>query len=410
MFYLNDMYLELDDGAQVKDTQDGYMTAVPRVARTGIQLYRGSELGVKDKDVVRIFRDESEVFAKDSLVSFAGKPFTDNHPPVMVNAKNWRKYSAGDAGDEILRDGEFVRVPMMLRDANTIAKVKKGKVQLSVGYGCNIDWTPGTSPQGEAYDGRQTDIRVNHIAVVDAARGGDKLSIGDGGQEVELHHPLYNADGAAFTTVQQKDETMTLKTMIVDGITVEMTDTAIQVVQRALDAASNNLKNLQQKKETDDKAAKDALDAANGQVAKLTTDLATANAKVTTLETQLKDAEMTPAKLDAMVKDRAIVIDKAKAMLPTVVVDGKTLDEVMKQVVDAKLGDAAKDWKPEQVKVSFDTLTAGVKITPVNDGVQRTAHAFTAQGGHQVNDAREKSYDAYDKRVTEAWKQPVGSA
>jgi hypothetical protein len=200
MHYLNDMILELDDGAQIKDTADGYLTALPRVARTGIQLYRGSELGVKDKGVVRIFRPEDEVFNKDSLASFAGKPFTDNHPPVMVNSKNWKKYSAGDAGDEVLRDGEFIRIPMMLRDAATIGKVKAGKVQLSVGYGCEIDWTPGTTPTGEAYDGRQTGIRVNHIAVVDAARGGKELAIGDGGHET--NHPLYRAHGTAFNDVQ----------------------------------------------------------------------------------------------------------------------------------------------------------------------------------------------------------------
>jgi hypothetical protein len=409
MHYLNDMILELDDGAQVKETTDGYMTAYPRVARTGIQLYRGSELGMKDRGVVRIFRDEAEVFNKDSLASFAGKPFTDNHPPKMVNASNWRKYSAGDAGDEILRDGEFIRVPMMLRDAATIAKVKKGKVQLSVGYGCEIDWTPGTTPQGEAYDGKQIGIRVNHIAVVDAARGGNKLAIGDDDQET--NHPLYNADGNAFNEVQPEDkDTMNLKSMIVDGITCEMTDTAVQVVQRALDASNNKFEEMKKAKEEEAKKAKDALDAANAEVAKLTTQLSTKDAEVVTLKKQVEDGVLTADKLDALVKDRQVVADKAKALLPAVVVDGKSITEVMRQVVDAKLGERAKGWSDDQVKISFDTLTADVKVT-AQDGVSRTAQAFSRQPV-SVGDRAELNakYDARDKKLEDAWKTPVGQA
>jgi uncharacterized protein len=409
MLYLNDMILELDDGAQVKETTDGYMTAYPRVARTGIQLYRGAELGMKDKAVVRIFRDEAEVFNKDSLASFAGKPFTDNHPPKMVNASNWRKYSAGDAGDEILRDGEFIRVPMMLRDAATIAKVKKGKVQLSVGYGCEIDWTPGTTPKGEAYDGKQIGIRVNHIAVVDAARGGNKLAIGDDGQET--NHPLYNADGDAFNEVQPEDkDTMNLKSMIVDGITCEMTDTAVQVVQRALDASNNKFEEMKKAKEEEAKKAKDALDAANAEVAKLTTQLSTKDAEVVTLKKQVEDSVLTADKLDALVKDRQVVADKARVLMPKVVVDGKSIVDVMKQVVEDKLGDKAKGWSDDQIKISFDTLTADVKIT-AQDGVSRTAAAFSrAPVNAQDAVAKEQRYDNYDKKLSEAWKAPVANA
>jgi hypothetical protein len=408
MFYLSDMVLELDDGAKVRDTADGYMTAVPRVARTGIQLYRGSELGVKDKAIVRIFRDEAEVFNKDSLASFAGKPFTDNHPPVMVNASNWWKYTAGDAGDEVLRDGEFGRIPMMLRDAGTIAKVKKGKVQLSVGYGCEIDWTPGTTPKGEAYDGRQIGIRVNHIAVVDAARGGDKLAIGDEGQET--NHPLYKADGSAFNDVQTEDENMTLKTLLVDGITCEMTDTAVQVVTRALDAAKNNFVEMQKAKEEEAKKAKDALDAANATVAKLTTEAAAKDAENATLKTQLKDAELTPAKLDSLVKDRAAVADKAKSILAAVIVDGKTVDEIMAQVVNAKLGDVAKGWDAKQIKVSFDTLTAGVQVSDGGADVTRTARAFSQPLDAATQATRQAMYDKHDKDLSNAWKTPAGQA
>jgi hypothetical protein len=382
------------------------MTAVPRVARTGIQLYRGSELGVKDKAIVRIFRDEAEVFNKDSLASFAGKPFTDNHPPVMVNASNWRKYSAGDAGDEVLRDGEFVRIPMMLRDAATIAKVKKGKAQLSVGYGCEIDWTPGTTDKGEAYDGRQTGIRVNHIAVVDVARGGDKLSIGDGGQET--NHPLYKADGTAFNDVQPKDEKH-MKTLLVDGITCEMSDTAVEVVQRALKNASDAFNFEKKKGEEAEEEVKKAKKDSGEQIAKLTTEVANRDAEIVTLKKQVADSALTPDKLDALVKDRQAVADKAKIILPTVVIDGKSVEDIMKQVVDSRLGDKAKGWDANLIRASFDTLTASVQAADT-DGVQRTARAFSQPLDSNAAVKRDAMYDKRDSDLSNAWKTAGGQA
>jgi hypothetical protein len=410
MHYLNDMILELDDGAKITQTRDGYLAAIPRVARTGIQLYRGSELGQPSKGIVKIFRDEAEVFNKDSLATFAGKPFTDNHPPKMVSAANWKKYSAGDAGDEVLRDGEFIRIPMMLRDAATIKKVQGGKVQLSVGYGCEIDWTPGTTPTGEAYDGRQTGIVVNHIAVVDAARGGDKLAIGDGGQET--NHPLYKADGTAFEEVQPQKETTDMKTMIVDGITCEMSDTAIEVVRRTLDKLTTDAAAAAKKFGESEADYQKRIASSDAAVAKLTTEAATKDAEIVTLKKAVEDSKITPQKLDEMVKDRAVVGEKAKALFDKVVVDGKSVDDIMKQVVDAKLGDAAKGWNADQIKVSFDTMAAGVTVDQQHavDGVTRTARAFSVPLTGDALQKKEAMYDKADKDLSQAWKTAGAAA
>jgi uncharacterized protein len=412
MFYLNDMILELDDGAKVRKTGDGYMTAMPRVARTGIQLYRGSELGVKDKAIVKIFRDEAEVFNKDSLATFVGKPYTDNHPPKMVDASNWKKFSVGVVGEDVLRDGQFIRVPMALMDAATIKKVDAGKVQLSVGYGCEIDWTPGTTPQGEAYDGKQIGIVVNHVAIVDAARGGKALSIGDDGQET--NHLLYTADGEKFTQEPTKDS-KPMKTLLVDGITCEMSDTAIEVVKRALDNSKDAFNFEKKKKEEAEEEVKKVKKDSGEQIVKLTTDLSMRDTEIVTLKKQVADAVITPDKLDALVKDRQAVADKAKVLLPAVVVDGKSIDDIMRQVVDSQLGDTAKGWDAAHIKVSFDTLTAKVQAgggghVPAYDGVERAGRAFSGQpAATQVQDS-EKRYDSYDKKLSESWKNPAGVA
>ena len=57
--------VEIDASAKMMMTSDGYLKAMPRIARTGIQLYKGDECGRPDVDFVRVYRPEDSVFAND---------------------------------------------------------------------------------------------------------------------------------------------------------------------------------------------------------------------------------------------------------------------------------------------------------------------------------------------------------
>lgn len=160
-----------------RSTRDGYVVLTARAARTGIQTYRGGEVGRPDLNVVRVFRPEAEVFSRDSLGSYAHKPITVDHPTEPVSSRNWKTHAVGHVEGNIARDGEFVRIALMLADAGSIAELDRGKREISVGYECDLDWTPGTSPSGEAYDARQTNIRVNHVALVARGRAGPDCSV-----------------------------------------------------------------------------------------------------------------------------------------------------------------------------------------------------------------------------------------
>lgn len=480
---------DIDAASKVNKTADGYLTATPRVARTGIQLYLGSEIGVTDKKVVRIYRSEDEVFSTDSMHTFAHKPVTDDHPPQPVTSKNWKQFSRGQIGDEVARDGEFIRVPMVLMDSGLISKVEQGKAELSVGYTCDLDMTAGQTADGQQYDGVQKNIRVNHVAVVNQGRAGKAARIGDGTGEARINFNDYAAalaalndgkvnaedalaepdvflgldkkypiakggtvyvealraaatdsivkgDGDIAAAVRTlltvvdaqeptaltgdgapKQEKRTMKTMVIDGITVEVGDgNATEVIQR-------HIRSLEDKnaKLTTDLATATADHAKvvadkDGQIAKLTTDLTTATTQVATLETKVKDAEISPAKLDAMVADRRVMIDRAKVVFPAVVIDGKTDGEIRKQVVGHKLGDKSKDWNDEQIKISFDTLTSDVKA-PASTGTMHQPGGIADQarvlGSHQTSDAqtqREQAWAERNKRTADAWKTPSSTA
>jgi len=154
----------------------GYLTLSAKIARTGIQDYFGHELAgveghIDPGKIYRVYRGEEEVFAVDALESFQGLPITLGHPSQEVTADNYKIHSVGHIVGQPFRDGDFIRAELTIRDAAAIAKIKSGEAaQLSVGYHADVHLSAGTAPNGQAYDAVQTNIRGNHIALVDAAR------------------------------------------------------------------------------------------------------------------------------------------------------------------------------------------------------------------------------------------------
>jgi uncharacterized protein len=182
-------------------TADQYLAADARIARTGIQIYSGREVGKPEMASVRVYRAPEEVFAAGAMASVAHKPITLDHPAQNVDATRWKKTAVGWTGDTIQRDGNFLRVPMMVADADAIASIDSGARQLSAGYTCDLVWGTGTTPEGETYDARQVGIRVNHVAIVPAGRAGSECRIGDsaGGSMI-----LRDAAGAPTTLYDEQ--------------------------------------------------------------------------------------------------------------------------------------------------------------------------------------------------------------
>ena len=328
-------------------TRDGYLVADARIARIGIQLYRGSEAdpenahGQRDTAVVRVLRPEAEVFSTDALASFAHRPVTNDHPAESVSAKNWKTHSVGMTGADIARDRDFVRVPMVVMDQATIADVQAGKRELSCGYTCDLKWEPGVTADGQAYDAIQTNIRGNHLAIVSAGRAGINCRLGDGA----LDH--------------RGDRHMALKTIIVDGLPVETTDAgeaAVNKLRGLLDTAGTALTKSEEEK------AK--------ALAEKDKELATKDAEIADLKTKV----ITDAALDTMVADRAAVVTKARALDANVVTDGKSIAEIKRAV----LGDAIKDKSADYVDAAWDLKTADTANDAVRNAIRAQDQSINA--------------------------------
>jgi cation transport regulator ChaB len=94
------MFLDAAGSTGLVITPEGYLKAAPRIARTGIQLYSGDELGWENKPVVRVYRPETEVFSLDALKGLSNRPVTINHPDQMVDSKNWKQHAVGHLGSD----------------------------------------------------------------------------------------------------------------------------------------------------------------------------------------------------------------------------------------------------------------------------------------------------------------------
>lgn len=325
--------MKFTDRAQIggmKETQDGYLVGSLRCARTGIQSYLGSELGLPTNDVISVYRPESEVFSRESLASYANKPISDEHPPTFVDASNWKEYGKGDIGSDVVRDGEFVSVSYKIMDGDTIAKVKAGKAEVSMGYMAEIDFQDGVTPDGEPYQAIQKNIRINHLAIVDRGRAGSECGFSD---------KAINWGTSPITKVG--DNQVTLKTLIVDGLTVETTDTGAVAVQKLADDKNTVVRQLADAKAAHETAinAKDA-------------ELAAKDAEIDAL----KAAKLSDAEIDAMVQARSDLLAKAKSVADADYT-GLADNDIKKAAVVAKLGDAAIEGKTEAyIDARFDIL------------------------------------------------------
>lgn len=310
--------MQFTDAVTIEGTKlrsDGYLVVDARIARTGIQRYLGSEMGRPDLPFVDVYRPESEVFATDAMTSFAYRPVTDDHPTVAVDSRNSKELARGWTDGEVARDGQRLRVPMMLTDQALIDKVQNGKRELSAGYTCDLKWEAGTSPEGLTYDAIQTNIRANHVAVVQRGRAGKECRIGDSAD-------LWGT--APITNAQDKETTMTLRTVMVDGLSVETTDQGAQAIDKLQKDCARIIADMAKKEEE-----------ANKAVAKKDADMSALQAKLDDALGKVLDQ----AAIDKLVADRVALEATAGTIAKDVKPTGLSDAALKTAVVKAKLGD-----------------------------------------------------------------------
>ncbi len=211
----------LDEQSQRKQTSEGYMITAGRVARTGIQDYMASEIGVTDTDpssVVKVIRSPEQVFSKASLDSYKDKDLTLEHPNELVDSRNYKMNAVGHVSSVGRRVGDYIEIDMVVKDANAIEAIEQGKVQLSAGYSANFKPSEGVH-DGAPYTYEQTDININHVALVDKARAGSQARLFDALKKGIVMHKINFADKSVSV---EDEKAATLIQSSVDSLSQEL--------------------------------------------------------------------------------------------------------------------------------------------------------------------------------------------
>ena len=165
-------------------TPEGFLLCLDvALARTGMMIYGPNETPIEEGDdgLVRIFRDDAEVFNEITLASANGKPVVNEHPDSDVTPDNWVQLAKGICLNP--RRGEGAYDDLMIGDLlitvpEEIEAVQAGLREISLGYEADYEATgPGA--------GKQTNIIINHIALVESGRCGPRCAIGDQKTEVK---------------------------------------------------------------------------------------------------------------------------------------------------------------------------------------------------------------------------------
>jgi hypothetical protein len=156
-------YIPLND-IKAKADNNGFIHDTPIITRTGIFTYYEP-----DGTIRKELRLPEEVFNSDSLASYEGVPLTLNHPKGLVAPDNADKIPiVGTVLSHGIQDKNNVRAKVVIQSQKV---VKSGMRGLSAGYTADVIPEVGTY-NGEEYTHRQTNIRLNHVAVCKNPRAG----------------------------------------------------------------------------------------------------------------------------------------------------------------------------------------------------------------------------------------------
>jgi hypothetical protein len=378
-------------------TADGFLIAKnSTIARTGIQHYRAHELGLDkqgypSQQIIKLYRPHDEVFHPESLASFDNKPVTMGHPADPVTAKNWAQLAKGEAVRPRQSADKMV-VDLIIKSFDAIQAIESGTSELSNGYLFDLDLTPGMiNDTGESYDGIQRNIRGNHVAIVDKARCGSVCRVSDS----------FNFDFDEDTNMAATTEPV-MRKMVIDGIPVEVNDTAAAAIEKL------------QKAIIDTVAAKDVAEK------QLNDSLAALKTEHEKQINELKAQVMTPEARDAMVEEWSQLLVEVKDMAPDLQTKGMTCEQIrrkmietavakdtgVKGVVDAILAPTGKtvaDADPLTIKTAYAAMKA---VKPAVKTETQSGFGLDLLNVGDVKDGEQKlvGRDAMIQHDLNAWK------
>jgi hypothetical protein len=153
------------------------------ISKACVSPYVGNEipdweaLGLDPDRIYQLFRDPAEL--KKAASTFNRLPLLLLHKPSTAD-DHPRELTVGTTGDNAEFDAPYLKNSLTIWDREGVDAVEsKRQHELSPGYRYVARMEPGTTPDGEYFDGRMTEIVGNHLCLVDLGRTGHDVVVGD---------------------------------------------------------------------------------------------------------------------------------------------------------------------------------------------------------------------------------------
>ncbi len=152
------------------------------ISKADVNPYYGSEipgweeLGLAADKVYQLYRDPVEL--EKGADSFARIPILSDHVPInVVDPK--KELVVGAIGSKISFNNPYLDADLCFWDEKAIAGIETKKIkELSCAYRYVPVMEPG-EVDGKAFDGRMTEIKGNHLALVEVGRAGSDVVVAD---------------------------------------------------------------------------------------------------------------------------------------------------------------------------------------------------------------------------------------
>nr|DAH89341.1 MAG TPA: hypothetical protein [Caudoviricetes sp.] len=149
------------------------------ITKAGVFPYLGKQISpsLEPDRIYQVYRPEEEI--KKAADTFKLVPLVDDHTmlgPDFTPAE--QKGVHGVLGEDVKEKNGTLFADVKIFSEQLKREIQDGKKELSLGYFCKYDLTPGQY-NGMHYDAVQRDLKGNHIALVDNGRMGHDVRVMD---------------------------------------------------------------------------------------------------------------------------------------------------------------------------------------------------------------------------------------
>ena len=167
---------------RTKDENGFLHVAVSNITKETVNPYYGREIpgwqerGLAPDRIYYGYRSGKEL--ELGAATFSGLPLLLDHHIEDAEAPQ-KEYRVGTVGTDARWEPPYVKAALVVTDADAVRAIEDGSMrELSCAYRYEPEWTAGTF-EGVDYDFVMTNIRGNHVALVEEGRAGSDVVVAD---------------------------------------------------------------------------------------------------------------------------------------------------------------------------------------------------------------------------------------